>query len=381
MEPIIIIGTGLAGYTFAKAFRQIDTTTPLVMITEDDGAFYSKPLLSNVFHKNKTPQCLAVSDVNKMRTQLNATIHTHCSVTKIDTQAHTVTTESDTIRYSKLILANGAELIEPNIAGDTNQLWRVNNLMQYDDFYQAIANKNQLAIIGSGLIGCEFANDCCTGGKKVTIISADDYPLQQLIPKEMGDALQKKLEGAGIRFISNTLVTEVTAKPDCMSLSCNKGDKLDADLCLAAIGIRPRLHLAKQAGINTNKGVLVDTSLQTSAPDVYAVGDVIEFNNEVRAYIAPLLLQARLLAQHITQHEDAKPLAYATMPITVKTPLYPIACVPPKTQGRWDIDDNEQGMRARCFNENDELIGFALSQDRCKERMALAAEINVRAQY
>jgi len=375
MDPVILIGTGVAGYTFAKAWRQLDAETPLLIITEDDGVSYSKPMLSNAWGKNKTPNTLAMADADTMATQLDATILTHTQVTSIDTEAHRIQTSNDAYQYSTLVLATGASPISLNLDGDNDALWQVNSLSHYRDFYPILNEKNHLAIIGCGLIGCEFANDAMLAGKQVTLIGMENQLLPDLIPPQMAEALLEKFTESGIRFLPERTATRIDQHENGATLTLNTGETVHADMCLAAVGIRPRLELAHASGIECHRGIVVDNTLATSAPDVYAIGDGIEFEGSVRFYIAPILLQARTLAEHLGNKDGRKPLAYPVLPMTVKTPLYPIACVIPQTEGSWEIESNDNGMCATCRNENGELIGFALSENRCQERMTLAKEV------
>ena len=119
MHPIVIIGSGLAGYSLAREFRKLDKhNTPLRIITADDGCAYSKPMLSNALTSGKTPEQLATADAVQMSTQLNAIIDTHAYINAIDTTQHTVTVNGKEISYAKLVLALGADVIRLPMEGD-----------------------------------------------------------------------------------------------------------------------------------------------------------------------------------------------------------------------------------------------------------------------
>ena len=168
MQPIIIIGSGLAGYTLAKEFRKLAPEVPLHIITQDDGAFYSKPMLSNALAKGKTAATLATSSAEQMAAQLHATVWSHTPVTAVDTVAHTVIARGETLVYDKLVLAIGAEPIRPPLSGDATMVHSVNNLTDYARFRERIEHASRIAVIGPGLIGCEFANDLIQAVKTVS---------------------------------------------------------------------------------------------------------------------------------------------------------------------------------------------------------------------
>ncbi|MCX7124270.1 MAG: FAD-dependent oxidoreductase [Gammaproteobacteria bacterium] len=163
MKNIVIIGTGLAGYLLAKEFRKYDTSTPVTLITKSDGCFYSKPLLSTAFAHQKTPDQLVISDVFTLREQLNATILIRSDVFRIDADNKKLFYRDEkhcehNLCYEKLVLANGAEKIEARLEGDAvDDVLFVNQLEDYRIFHDKLDKKKDVAILGAGLIACEFA--------------------------------------------------------------------------------------------------------------------------------------------------------------------------------------------------------------------------------
>ena len=173
--PVVILGTGLAGYGVAKEFRKHDTETPLILITSDDGRAYSKPMLSTGYTRDQSADDLAQSDAGAMGTQLKASVWTMTKVNEIDTANQMIKTgDADTaVHYSKLVLAVGAQVIRPPIQGDGLELvYSVNDLMDYADFRTAVAKNDvkKICIIGGGLIGCEYTNDLLNGGFEVEAV-------------------------------------------------------------------------------------------------------------------------------------------------------------------------------------------------------------------
>jgi rubredoxin-NAD+ reductase len=159
MHPITIIGTGLAGYTVARELRKLDKDYPLRIISADDGGFYSKPTLSNAFLENRALDNLVITPATKMATQVKAEILTHTRVTKLDPQQHAIYVDDKRLEYSQLVLALGAKPIRLAFAGDAaDQVLSVNNLNDYLCFRAALQGAKRVAIMGAGLIGCEFAN-------------------------------------------------------------------------------------------------------------------------------------------------------------------------------------------------------------------------------
>ncbi|HNB20329.1 MAG TPA: FAD-dependent oxidoreductase, partial [Agitococcus sp.] len=180
---LVIIGTGLAGYNLAREWRKLNPEKALVIISRDDGRNYSKPMLSTGYTKGKTADQLAMQSAAQMSEQLKAEIRTFASVEAIDTQAKTVTVDGVSIAYEQLVLALGADPFQPPLAGDgLDQVYTVNDLMDYAKFQQAAAGKKNVIVIGGGLIGCEYANDLTNGGYAVQLIEPVGRVLPALLP-------------------------------------------------------------------------------------------------------------------------------------------------------------------------------------------------------
>ncbi len=376
MEPIIIIGTGLAGYQLAREFRKLDQTTPLMFITHDDGRFYSKPLLSTALTNKKDIHSLTTSTAETMSAQLNATIQTYREVTAIIPQKKVILVNNKEIIYSKLVLACGAEVIKPHLQGNAvHEVVSVNHLHDYATFQELLKNKKNITILGAGLIGCEFANDLSNAGYQVSVVALGKAPLDLLIPEEIGQLLQRALEQNNVRFHFNCTVSHVDKNNSCYDLTLSNGNTLQTELVLSAIGLRPRVALAKTANIQINRGVLVNRFLETSIPDIYALGDCAEVEGHVLPFITPLLNAGRALAKTLANEKTA--VDYPAMPVMVKTPAHPLAvCPPPKhLDGQWKIETENNNVRALFYDTQNQLQGFVLTNDAVKERMSLAKQM------
>ncbi len=193
--PLVIVGTGLAGYNLAKEFRKLDSQRPMLLVSADDGRFYSKPLLSTGFAKGKEADELAMQDASAMAAQLGAEVLTGVSVSAIDPAARTLTLGDRQQAYSDLVLALGAEVRAlPWREQLGERLLSINDLADYGRFRAALTGRKKVLIIGAGLIGCEFANDLSLGGFEVTVVATDPWVMPQLLPEPVAAALQRRLE-------------------------------------------------------------------------------------------------------------------------------------------------------------------------------------------
>lgn len=370
---IVIIGTGMAGYGLAREIRKIDSEVPLVLITADNGYAYPKPALSNALIQGKQPEQIVSADAATMAERLNAVIHTHTRVTTIDSDAHALQTDTvGTIHYSKLVLATGARPIRLPFKGDAaDDLLSVNDIEEYIQFRSKIEKAERVAIIGPGLIGCEFANDLAVSGRSVTVIGPDPYPISTLLPEAAGTALQQRLGDIGIRWQLGTVAESIDHAANGYELTLANGDKVQADLMLSAIGLKPELTLAEATGLKTARGIVTDRFLATSQADIHALGDCADVEDKNLPYVMPLMIGSRALARTLTGTPSA--VVYPAMPVTIKTPAHPIVVVPaPRdAKGEWKIEITTKGTRCLFKSPAGTLLGFALTGDAVEEKSAL----------
>lgn len=388
MNPIIIIGAGLAGYTAAREFRKLDKTTSLIVITADDGGFYSKPMLSNAFAQGKGADNLVTQNAAKMAEQLGAVILTGTRVLGLDPAARTIETSAGQYTYSKLVIAVGAQPIRLGLQGDAAQdVLSVNNLADYAAFRSRLAAFGEkpvrVAILGAGLIGCEFADDLAGAGHAVTLIDPNPLPLASLAAPALSHGLHAALKAKGVEMALGTTAAGVDRRDGGLHVTLANGESFDADIVLSAVGLRPDLHLAQGAGLANGRGIIVDSTGQTSVPDIFALGDCAEYTSatdgttRVLPYIAPLMNAARAIARALTGQPTAIDLKAA--PVIVKTPCYPLALVPPPPHavatGAWEAEVNGTHTICRFYDAQNILIGFGVAPQESSVRNQLMASL------
>ncbi len=375
-QPVVIIGSGLAGYTVAREFRKLDTVTPVVILSQDHGGFYSKPMLSNAFAQKKTADSLLMKDAAKMAAEVKIEVRANSSVTAIDPKLKQITVNGEKLNYSQLVLALGADTIRLPLQGDgADAVLSVNDLDDYRRFREAIEGKKDIAILGAGLIGCEFANDLVGGGYKVQVIDLAPQLLGKLLPPESATYIQRKLEGEGVVFHLGTTTQQISRAEDKLKLTLANGTNIMADVVLSAVGLKPRIALAAAAGIKTNRGIVVNSFLQTNFEDIYALGDCAEVEGHVLPFVMPIMIAARALAPMLT----GKPTSvnYPAMPVAVKTPACPTVVCPPEStaQGAWKVEASIDGIKAIFHHTNGQLLGFALMGSATSEKAALTTQL------
>src|SRR5690554_7846111 len=374
--PIVVVGTGLSGYSLVREIRKLDKETPIVMVTADDGVSYSKPMLSTGFAKGKDAEGLAQATTEAMIEQLNIKLRIFSTVTGINPAQRELLDGGERLVYRKLVLAWGADVIRLFIDGDGQEhIFSINDLMDYRAFRAALADGKRVAIMGAGLIGCEFANDLRNGGYEVDVIAPDAAVMPSLLPEAAANAVQKELQALGVNFHLGTVVQRVDRDGQGVKLALANGDTLAADLVVSAVGLRPRTELARAAGIEAGRGIVVNRALETSAPDVYALGDCAEVDGQVLLYVLPLMACARALAKTLTGERTQ--VSYGAMPVMIKTPCCPTAVCPPPAgaEGEWDIEQEGSDVKARFLSPSGEVLGFAVTGRFAVEKQALSREV------
>lgn len=380
MQPIVIIGSGMAGYTLAREYRKLNPEQELIMICADDAINYAKPTLSNALVGKKAPEQIALGDAEKMRGQLNIDIKAHTWVKHIHADKNTLELEhhgqTSQQTYSKLVLAVGANQIRLPIAGDgAEDIFVVNTLTDYKLFRNRLDQRpdKRVLILGAGLIGCEFANDLKNTDHDVTVVDLAAQPLGRLLPTHTAEAFRQNLEHAGIKFALGTTVEKVNCIADDYEVVLTNGQRFVVDVVLSAVGLQPNTELAKATGIHTSRGIIANTKLETNLNDIYALGDCVEVNGTLMPYVMPLMQQARALAKTLAgEHTHVH---YPAMPVAVKTPAAPLTVLPAPvdTEVTWETEQLDDGMIAKALDNTGTLRGFVLlGASAGKQRLALA---------
>ena len=391
--PLIVIGAGLAGWTTIREFRKLDPDTPVTLITADSGDFYAKPTLSNAFAQQRGPTQLVTTPAARMAETLKVTLLAHTEVLAIDPAQNLVRTGQGEINYRDLVLATGAHAIRLSLAGDAAEhVLSVNSLDDFAAFHARLlaerapeAAKARVLIMGAGLIGCEFANDLAGTGHPVQLVDPASAPIAALLPAQASAELQAALTGLGVQWHFGTTVTAVdqaaSGETGALHVTLANGQRLEADLVLSAIGLRANTTLAQAAGLHCERGVVVDASLRSSQPHIYALGDNAQYAGQdwdqatsapvsggrTLPYVMPIMNAAKALAATLTGARTE--LVFPLMPVGIKTPALPVVVAPPPpgTAGEWQ--STSPGIWQ--FRDPDNQVrGFVLTGAQTNQRMA-----------
>ncbi|MCG9728488.1 NADH:flavorubredoxin reductase NorW [Shewanella sp. Isolate13] len=376
--PIIIIGSGFAAYQLIKAIRRSDLTTAIQVFSCDSGDDYNKPDLSHVASKKQLASDLIRATGAAMATEFDFELWANTRVDAIEPDCHRILVADQAYPYSKLVLATGAKAFIPPMSGNAiDRVMTLNSLQEYQAVEQQLALAKRILVIGGGLIGAELSMDLASAGKKVMTVDPCDRLMANLLPEYIALQLGKKMQGLGVELALNDSVVALNHTSDSTSGSSSILAKLasnrqtEVDMVISAAGLMPNIALAQRAGIAVGRGIIVDGFLQTSAADIFALGDCAEIDGKVLAYLQPALLSANALAK--TLLGQATKLELPAMLVKIKTPHYPIQLGGNTVVGiqRWQMEIDAEGCSVNALNAEGTLQGFVVAEQHMNRAFSL----------
>ncbi|MEM0342785.1 MAG: FAD-dependent oxidoreductase [Thermoplasmata archaeon] len=303
----MVIGNNVAGTTLAKALRDADPEVEVELFTDERMPYYPRPRLIDYLSgavQEKDMPFYPIDWYEKNRLAL----HLNSKAEKLDLAARRVMVDGSWHQYDKLVLATGSSAFVPPLKGLPKK--NVFTLRTIDDAQRiraAAAASRHAIVIGGGLLGLECARAICTGFPhlKVTILEYAEHILSRQLDHQGAEILQRWIESTGVKILTKAETEEVLGGDAVEGVRLKDGLTVEGDIVVISAGTRSNVSLAREAGLKVNKGVVVDGSLRTSDPDIFAVGDVTEFNGQVWAMIPPALDQAKIAASHILGKDGA----------------------------------------------------------------------------
>lgn len=319
---VVIVGAGRAGWQVAQAIRERDAARPITLVSACSGDVYDKPLLSVAVARGLAPDALVREPAAVAAARLRVRLLCGTHAVGIDAPRRRLRTTRGTLRYTHLVLAHGAQPALPPVL-PAAAVWRVNDLAAYQALRAALgASPRDVAIVGAGLVGCELADDLARAGHRITLLDIQPRPLAALLPAEASAALLEAWQALAIRFVGGAAVAGLDGR----SLRLADGRRIEAELVVAATGLRAPSRLAASAGLELHAagGIPIDAGTgATRVPGVYAAGDCVVVDGRASRYIEPIGAQAQAIAAAVCG--DPAPAAPTRPPVLrVKTSSLPI---------------------------------------------------------
>lgn len=304
-ERLVMIGNGMAGIrTIEEILERDDQKFEITIIGKEPYPNYNRIMLSNILQKKMTQTDIIMNDFDWYESH---DIHLVIDdpVTEVDKLQKQVMTQSGlTFEYDICIFATGSKAFTLPIPGSTFPSvigWRT--LEDTEKMIEIAKTKKHAIVIGGGLLGLECARGLLDQGMEVTVIHLADWLMEMQLDKKAGMLLQTDLIAQGMKFKLNASTEEIIGDTDVTGIRLADGTKLLADLVVMAVGIRPYNEVARQCGLEVNRGIVVNDYLQTSDDSIYAIGECAEHNGLVYGLVAPLYEQGQVLADYLTDRE------------------------------------------------------------------------------
>lgn len=325
---VVIVGAGRAGWTLAAALRARDAEVPITLVTACAGDVYDKPLLSVALARDLSLASLRKESGVDAAQRLNLRLLAHTHAIHIDTQRQQLRTTRGSLPYRQLVLAHGAQAKLPAHA-PAEGCWRINHLDTYEKLRATLdGGSKDIAILGAGLIGSELANDLALAGHRITLLETQTQPLPAWSAHNAGAQLLQAWQALPIRFVGGIQLAQVQTLPSSTGpryrIHSQCGQSWEVDALIAATGLQTPSRLARSAALAWHDGIAVAAqTLQTSQPQIYALGDCISVDGRSSRFIEPIARQAQTLAAALCA---CTPVPYEVRPalVRVKTSSCPL---------------------------------------------------------
>ena len=301
MRKLVVVGNGMAGMACLEQILGHGSQFDVTVFGEETHVNYNRVLLSSVLAGEKAVDDIVINDLEWYRRH-GITLRLGVRIVDIDANERTVTgNDGSRTPYDTLLLATGSSPWLPPIAGlDKDGVFAFRTLDDTRALLDRAGPATRAVVIGGGLLGLEAARGLQVQGCSVTVVHLLDTLMERQLDPSGGNYLRSKIEGLGVNVLLGRSTRAILGDEAVTGVEFADGSSVDADLVVVAAGIRPNVELGRKAGLVVNRGIVVNDFMETSAPDIFAVGECTEHNAVCYGLIAPLFEQGKVLAATIT---------------------------------------------------------------------------------
>ncbi|HET7478965.1 MAG TPA: FAD-dependent oxidoreductase [Rubrobacteraceae bacterium] len=281
-KRLVIVGGGPAGLATARAYRESGGQAEVVLLAAESHPPYNRPPLTKEYLRGEVDRGdLPIQQPGWFR-ENGIDLRLATRAQELDVDRRVVRTGSEKLAYDACVIATGSEPIRlPVPGGDDPDIRTMRTIADSEILQKLVVPGSRAVVIGSGFIGCEAAASLSMRGARVTLVSMEEAPQQERLGEEAGGRIRSWLEGYGVDLRLGTGVEEIGRRKDGFTVGLEGEDEVEADVVLFGTGVSARIGLAEDAGIETKDGGIVcDSSMRTSEPGVFAVGDIAFALNE-----------------------------------------------------------------------------------------------------
>jgi nitrite reductase (NADH) large subunit len=298
---LVVIGNGMAGMRTVEELLKLDPDMYRITVfgAEPHGN-YNRILLSPVLAGEKTVDDIMLHTRDWYAAN-GITLHTGDPVVRIDRKRRIVEASSGlAVRYDRLLVATGSKpFIVPVPGHDLPGVVAFRDLHDVDAMLAAARAGGHAVVIGGGLLGLEAANGLLRRGMAVTVVHVTASLMNQQLDAAAAELLRASLERRGLRILLSRQTAAIEGEGRVQALRFTDGETIPADLVVMAAGVRPNVVLAQESGLHVERAIVVDDTLQTYDPRIYAVGECVQHRRATFGLVAPIWDQARVCAAHL----------------------------------------------------------------------------------
>ncbi len=366
-EKLLIIGNGMApGRMLEYLIAEDSNRYSIEIFNAEPRVNYNRLMLSPVLTGEKKYTDIITHD-DHWYEQNNIKLHKATPIASIDTSVKTITTsKGETHEYSKLVIATGSvPFVIPVPGADLSGVMVYRDLDDVDNMIKAASGGGRAVVIGGGLLGLEAAAGLHEQGMSVTVVHLADTLMEKQLDSAAGFLLKESMSEKGIDIITGANTQQIVGSETVSAVVLEDGRQIDCELVVMAVGIKPSAGLAKDAGLDVHRGIVVDDTLLTSEKDVYALGECVEHNSVVYGLVAPLYEMAKVLASQLLQ----QPGQYTGSTTSAKLKVSGVDLFSAgdflDNDRREEIvlRDAKEGIYKRLVIEGDKLCGIVLYGD------------------
>jgi nitrite reductase (NADH) large subunit len=307
VEPrYVVVGNGVAGVTAAQSLVRADPAAEVHIFGEEPYPYYQRPRLWEFLAGEIEQQTLYFRPPDWYAAK-GIQVHLGARVTALDPAEHRLTlADGGNIHYDRLLLATGAQPFVPPFTGtDKDGVFTLRTLDDARAMKAYAADIRSVVVIGCGLLGLETARALLSLGLNVTMLESEPSLLPRQLDGEGAQVLRARLEAMGLHFLTDAQTETILGDEHATGVRLRDGRVVEGEMVLISTGIRSRVELAREAGLEVNRGLIVDEQLRTSAADVYAAGDMAEFEGIVYGIIPAAIEQAQVAAANMVSEGSA----------------------------------------------------------------------------
>jgi len=303
----VVVGGGTAGIAAAQKLRSLAPASSITLLEAEAVPHYLRPGLIEVLAGKKelweiTPYSRDWFEKRGIDYRLG-----EAAVSLDSARREVFLSSGKAIPYDRLLLALGAEPIRPGIPGvDLPGVFTLRTAADVERIRTWAVGRKRGVVLGGGWLGLEAAYALRNMLEEVFVLDRGPWPLPRQLDREGGQVLTSLLRDKGLEIFGETEASEIRGESEVREVVLSSGKRIPADLVLIAIGVRPRIGLAQDAGIGTNRGIVVNDFLETSAPDIYAAGDVAEWQGRLYGIIPAAREQGSIAAQNMVEPKSAR---------------------------------------------------------------------------